>query len=37
MLFQHHYVYNNKLSNLSVLDGCLVNRVVVEYAFICAS
>ncbi|KAJ7842957.1 GMC oxidoreductase-domain-containing protein [Mycena olivaceomarginata] len=26
----HHYVYNNKLSNLSVLDGCLVNRVVVE-------
>ncbi|KAJ7046112.1 GMC oxidoreductase-domain-containing protein [Mycena alexandri] len=26
----HHYVYNKNLSNLSVMDGCLVNRVVVE-------
>ncbi|KAJ7136140.1 GMC oxidoreductase-domain-containing protein [Mycena epipterygia] len=26
----HHYVYNKNLSNLSVFDGCLVNRVVFE-------
>jgi alcohol oxidase len=30
-LFQHHYIYNKNLSNLSVMDGCLVNRVVIEY------
>ncbi|KAJ7436330.1 GMC oxidoreductase-domain-containing protein [Mycena latifolia] len=26
----HHYVYHKDLKNLSVLDGCLVNRVVIE-------
>ncbi|KAJ7484622.1 alcohol oxidase-like protein [Mycena latifolia] len=27
----HHYIYNHKnLGNLSVFDGCLVNRVVIE-------
>ncbi|KAJ6611006.1 GMC oxidoreductase-domain-containing protein [Mycena sp. CBHHK59/15] len=26
----HHYVYNKNLNNLSVLDGCLVNRVVLK-------
>ncbi|KAJ7668994.1 alcohol oxidase-like protein [Mycena rosella] len=26
----HHYVYNKNLENLSVFDGCLVNRVVIE-------
>ncbi|KAJ6588684.1 GMC oxidoreductase-domain-containing protein [Mycena capillaripes] len=26
----HHYIYNNELKNLSVLDGCLVNRVVIK-------
>ncbi|KAJ7751464.1 alcohol oxidase-like protein [Mycena metata] len=26
----HHYVYKKNLSNLSVMDGCLVHRVVVE-------
>ncbi|KAJ7484630.1 GMC oxidoreductase-domain-containing protein [Mycena latifolia] len=26
----HHYIYNKNLGNLSVFDGCLVNRVVVE-------
>ncbi|KAJ6556755.1 GMC oxidoreductase-domain-containing protein [Mycena vulgaris] len=26
----HHYIYNKSLGNLSVFDGCLVNRVVIE-------
>ncbi|KAJ7634971.1 hypothetical protein FB45DRAFT_1056923 [Roridomyces roridus] len=26
----HHYIYNNNFANLSVLDGCLVNRVLIE-------
>ncbi|KAJ7167198.1 GMC oxidoreductase-domain-containing protein [Mycena crocata] len=26
----HHYIYNKNLGNLSVFDGCLVNRVVIE-------
>lgn len=26
----HHYVYYKGLKNLTVLDGCLVKRVVVE-------
>ncbi|KAF8904338.1 alcohol oxidase-like protein [Mucidula mucida] len=26
----HHYIYHKGLQNLSVLDGCLVNRVIVE-------
>ncbi|KAJ6494576.1 GMC oxidoreductase-domain-containing protein [Mycena sanguinolenta] len=26
----HHYVYGKGLSNLHVMDGCLVNRVVIE-------
>ncbi|KAJ6590478.1 GMC oxidoreductase-domain-containing protein [Mycena vulgaris] len=26
----HHYIYNKSLENLSVFDGCLVNRVVIE-------
>ncbi|KAJ7123137.1 GMC oxidoreductase-domain-containing protein [Mycena epipterygia] len=26
----HHYIYNKNLPNLSVLDGCLVNRVVIK-------
>ncbi|KAJ7484679.1 GMC oxidoreductase-domain-containing protein [Mycena latifolia] len=28
--YGHHYIYNKDLGNLSVFDGCLVNRVVVE-------
>ncbi|KAJ6552459.1 GMC oxidoreductase-domain-containing protein, partial [Mycena vulgaris] len=27
---QHHYIYKKSLGNLSVFDGCLVNRVVIE-------
>ncbi|KAJ6541250.1 GMC oxidoreductase-domain-containing protein [Mycena vulgaris] len=26
----HHYIYNKSLGNLSVFDGCLVNRVGIE-------
>ncbi|KAJ6617578.1 GMC oxidoreductase-domain-containing protein [Mycena sp. CBHHK59/15] len=26
----HHYIYNQHLENLSVLDGCLVHRVVIK-------
>ncbi|KAJ6477240.1 GMC oxidoreductase-domain-containing protein [Mycena vulgaris] len=26
----HHYIYNKSFGNLSVFDGCLVNRVVIE-------
>ncbi|KAF9010329.1 alcohol oxidase [Hymenopellis radicata] len=26
----HHYVYYKGLKNLSVLDGCLVNRIIIE-------
>ncbi|KAJ6605452.1 GMC oxidoreductase-domain-containing protein [Mycena vulgaris] len=26
----HHYIYNKDFKNLSVLDGCLVNRVLIE-------
>ncbi|KAF7329319.1 GMC oxidoreductase [Mycena kentingensis (nom. inval.)] len=28
----HHYVYNLRLANLTVLDGCLVNRIIIENA-----
>jgi hypothetical protein len=27
---QHQYVYQKHLGNLSVFDGCLVNRVVIK-------